>query len=90
MMVASLTTAGIVEARLWQSDTSWLESVRAARMYWLLRSLSAIPITAGFIALALGLTTGSRGSALPEIGPDVGLDPLREAAPVFAPVGGPT
>ena len=64
MMVAALTAAGIVEARLWQAETPWLDSVRAARPFWLLRTLSAIPITAGFAALFAGLTTGPRGPAL--------------------------
>ena len=59
MMVTSLTVAGIVEARLWQSQAPWLDSVRAARPFWLLRTLSGIPIAAGFIALLVGLTTGS-------------------------------
>ena len=69
MMVASLTAGGIVEARLWQSDAPWLESVRAARPFWILRSLSAIPIAAGFIALLAGLTTGPRGAGLRAIRP---------------------
>jgi cbb3-type cytochrome oxidase subunit 1 len=64
MMVASLTAGGIVEARLWQSGAPWLDSVVAARPFWLHRSLSAIPIAAGFIALLLGLTTGPRGGGL--------------------------
>jgi cbb3-type cytochrome c oxidase subunit I len=59
MMVTSLTVAGIVEARLWQSQAPWLDSVRAARPFWLLRALSGIPIALGFIALLVGLTTGS-------------------------------
>ena len=58
MMVTSLTVAGIVEARLWQSQAPWLDSVRAARPFWLLRTLSGIPIAGGFIALLVGLTTG--------------------------------
>jgi hypothetical protein len=53
-----------VEARLWQAETPWLDSVQAARPFWLLRTLSAIPITAGFVALFTGLTTGPRGPAL--------------------------
>jgi len=60
-MVSVLTIAGIVEARLWQSGAPWLDSVHAARPYWLHRSLSAVPLAAGFIALLLGLTTGPRG-----------------------------
>jgi cbb3-type cytochrome oxidase subunit 1 len=62
MMVSALTLAGIVEARLWQSTSPWLDSVLAARPFWLMRTLSAVPIAAGFIALLVGLTTGRRGA----------------------------
>jgi cbb3-type cytochrome oxidase subunit 1 len=61
VMVVDLTVAGLVEARAWQSGAPWIESVRAAKPYWLVRSLSAIPIAGGFVALLLGLTTGPRG-----------------------------
>ena len=89
MMVASLTAGGIVEAQLWQSDAPWLESVRAARPFWLLRSLSAIPITAGFIALLVGLTTGPRGAGLHAIDPAIGLDSTGDAASLLKPAGEP-
>jgi cytochrome c oxidase cbb3-type subunit 1 len=84
MMVASLTAAGIVEARLWQSDAPWLDSVRAARPFWIHRSLSAIPITAGFIALLVGLTTGPRGAGLPASEPASRAGAVRDAAPAWA------
>ena len=58
LMVADLTAAGIVEARLWRSGAPWLDSVRSARPYWLGRVHSATPIVAGFIALLIGFTTG--------------------------------
>ncbi len=58
VMVTDLTAAGVVEARLWRSSAPWLDSVIAARPYWLVRTLSSIPVTAGFIALLAGLTTG--------------------------------
>jgi cbb3-type cytochrome oxidase subunit 1 len=87
MMVASLTAGGIVEARLWQSDAPWLDSVRAARPFWLHRSLSAIPITAGFIALLVGLTTGPRGAGLRAIDAAIGADAVREVAPVLKRAG---
>ena len=89
MMVASLTAGGIVEAQLWQSDAPWLESVRAARPFWLLRSLSAIPITAGFIALLVGLTTGPRGAGLHAIDAAMGLDSAGDAASLLKPAGEP-
>jgi len=61
VMFIDLTVAGLVEARAWQSGGPWIESVRAAKPYWLVRTLSAIPIAGGFVALLLGLTTGPRG-----------------------------
>jgi cbb3-type cytochrome oxidase subunit 1 len=87
MMVASLTAGGIVEARLWQSDAPWLDSVRAARPYWLARSLAAIPITAGFIALLAGLMTGPRGAGLREIAATTGVDPVRDMTPLVTRAG---
>jgi cytochrome c oxidase cbb3-type subunit 1 len=89
MMVASLTAGGIVEARLWQSDAPWLDSVRAARPFWLHRSLAAIPITAGFIALLAGLMTGPRGAGLRTIEPAVNADLVREMAPLLKRAGEP-
>src|SRR5689334_12491161 len=64
LMVTDLTVAGLAEARLWQSAKPWLDSVRAARPYWIIRTGSAIPIAAGFIALLAGFTTGPRGAGL--------------------------
>jgi cbb3-type cytochrome oxidase subunit 1 len=60
MMVVDLTMAGLVEARTWQSGAPWIESVRAARFYWVIRAHSAVPVAAGFIALLIGITTGPR------------------------------
>jgi hypothetical protein len=80
-MVTDLTMAGLVEARLWQSTAPWLDSVRAARPYWMIRSGSAIPIGAGFVMLLVGLTTGRRGAGLESIERTVGLEPIREIAP---------
>jgi len=58
IMFIDLTIAGIIQANLWL----WLESVQASKPYWVIRSLSAIPITGGFVALFLGLITGPRGA----------------------------
>jgi cbb3-type cytochrome oxidase subunit 1 len=88
MMVAALTAGGIVEARLWQSDAPWLDSVRAARPFWLYRSLSAIPISAGFIALLVGLTTGPRGAGLRALDRPID-DSAREVAPLLKGAGEP-
>ena len=85
LMVTDLTIAGIVEARLWQSAAPWLDSVRAARPYWIVRTGSAIPIAAGFIMLLVGLTTGRRGAGLESVEQTIGLEPVREIAPRLAP-----
>ena len=66
VMATDLTIAGLAEAAAWTSGAPWLDSVVAARPYWIVRSLSAIPISGGFIALLLGLTTGPRGGGLPK------------------------
>jgi cbb3-type cytochrome oxidase subunit 1 len=58
IMVVDLTLAGLVQAQLWQSGAPWTNSLDAARPYWIVRSLSAIPIAGGFIALLAGLLTG--------------------------------
>jgi cytochrome c oxidase cbb3-type subunit I/II len=62
IMVVDLTIAGILEARVWLAGAAWLESVRAARPYWIVRTLSAVPIAAGFISLLAGLVTGPRNA----------------------------
>src|SRR5579864_1918937 len=85
LMVSDLTIAGLVEARTWQSAAPWLDSVRAARSFWWVRTLSAIPILAGFIALLAGLTTGEVGAGLRAVEDGVGLEPVKHSAPRLAP-----
>lgn len=58
IMVVDLTAAGLVQAQLWQSGAPWTSSLEAARPYWIVRTLSSIPIACGFIALLAGLLTG--------------------------------
>jgi cbb3-type cytochrome oxidase subunit 1 len=84
LMVTDLTVAGLVEARLWQSAGPWLDSVRAAKPYWLIRTGSALPILAGFILLLAGFTTGPRGAGLESVEQTIGLEPVREIAPRYA------
>jgi cbb3-type cytochrome c oxidase subunit I len=84
IMVSSLTVAGIVEARLWQSGAPWIDSVRAARPMWIHRALAGVPLAAGFIALLLGLTTGPRGGGVRAVDGTVGTAPVREVAPRLA------
>jgi cbb3-type cytochrome oxidase subunit 1 len=84
LMVIHLTIGGIVEARLWRSSAPWIDSVRAARPYWVMRSVSAIPVAAGFAAFLLGLTTGPKGAGLAEVDKTIGLEPVEEIAPRLA------
>lgn len=63
LMVGDLTAAGLVQGELWQSDAPWIESVRAARTYWAIRDVSAVPLLLGFVAFFIGLTTGPRNGA---------------------------
>ncbi|HEV2200653.1 MAG TPA: cbb3-type cytochrome c oxidase subunit I [Bryobacteraceae bacterium] len=84
IMVIDLSIAGIVEARLWQSSAPWLDSVRAARPYWLIRTHSAFPIAGGFIAFLLGLTTGKKGAGLEAVETTIGLEPIESIAPRLA------
>ena len=86
IMVTDLTIAGLVQARLWQDGAPWLEAVQASRPYWIVRSLSALPITAGFIALLAGLTTGPRGGGLAAIESGLDVEPVDEITPRLAPV----
>jgi len=62
LMVADLTLAGLQEASLWQSGAPWTASLEAARPYWIVRLVSAVPIAGGFIAFFMGLTTGPRSA----------------------------
>ncbi|MCC6979435.1 MAG: cbb3-type cytochrome c oxidase subunit I [Candidatus Melainabacteria bacterium] len=72
LMVSLLTAAGLIEARLWQTNLPWLESVRVAKDYWLFRSLTAILIGGGFISLLVAFVTGkSTNELLSESATDV-------------------
>jgi cytochrome c oxidase cbb3-type subunit I len=83
-MVTDLTIAGLVEAKIWQSSAPWIESVRAARPYWLIRTLSFMPIATGFLLLLAGLTTGDRGAGLRQVQEEIGLHPIEEIRPRLA------
>ena len=63
-MVIDLTVVGLVQGGLWQADAPWLESVRASQPYWMIRSLFALPIAAGFVILLYGLVSGPRGAGV--------------------------
>ncbi|WP_084080387.1 cbb3-type cytochrome c oxidase subunit I [Edaphobacter aggregans] len=65
LMVIDLTAAGLVEGQLWVSRAPWIDSVRAMYPYWLTRTISGIPILAGFLLFWIGLVTGPRNAARP-------------------------
>jgi cbb3-type cytochrome oxidase cytochrome c subunit/mono/diheme cytochrome c family protein len=58
LMVADLTAAGLVQARLWQAHLPWIESVRASRPYWLFRSIDGLLLVTGFATFAGSLLFG--------------------------------
>ena len=64
LMVTDLTIAGLVEAQVWQSSAPWIDSVRAVGSYWLVRTLSGLPILAGFILFWTALVTGPRSETV--------------------------
>jgi cbb3-type cytochrome oxidase subunit 1 len=84
VMVSDLTIAGLVEASLWKSAAPWIESVRAAKPYWLVRILTFLPIGAGFLTVMVGLFAGNPGDGLKAIRQEIGLEPIEEIAPRFA------
>jgi cytochrome c oxidase cbb3-type subunit I/II len=63
LMVTDLTIAGLVEGQVWNSSAPWIDSVRAVGSYWLVRTLSGLPILAGFLLFWASLVTGPK---LPE------------------------
>jgi len=60
LMVADLTIAGLVEAQVWDSSAPWIDSIRAVGSYWLVRTLSGLPILAGFLLFWTSLVTGPK------------------------------
>jgi cytochrome c oxidase cbb3-type subunit I/II len=59
-MVCDLSAAGVVQGILWQQHVLWMESVRASRPYWILRTLNGVVLLAGFLLFGLSLLTGRR------------------------------
>src|ERR1700686_5160778 len=58
LMVSDLTIAGLVEAQVWESSAPWIDSVSAVASYWLVRTLSGLPILTGFVLFWISLITG--------------------------------
>jgi cbb3-type cytochrome c oxidase subunit I/cbb3-type cytochrome c oxidase subunit II len=81
LMASDLTAAGLVQGQMWQSDSTWLDSVRASQPYWLSRSFVGVIVLLGFVALILSMTTGPRGEMPSE--PErqrgeISTEPLRD------------
>ncbi|WP_210202109.1 cbb3-type cytochrome c oxidase subunit I [Methylobacterium sp. V23] len=76
LMVIDLTAVGLVQGELWGTTAPWIDSVRASYPYWALRSLSAVPLLLGFLALLGGLTLGPATARRPA---------PEDEAPAFAP-----
>ena len=64
LMVTDLTIAGLVEGQLWESSAPWIDSVRAVTGYWAVRTLSGLPILAGFVLFWTGLVTGQKSETV--------------------------
>ena len=62
----------------------WAVFLPSAFSYWLIRTLTFLPIAAGFGLLLRGLVTGDRGAGLRRIQEEIGLHPVEEIAPRLA------
>lgn len=58
LMVLDLTIAGLVQGHLWGAHVPWMASVRASVPFWWWRTLSAVPLLAGFASLIGAMTLG--------------------------------
>jgi len=63
LMVVDLTSAGLVQANLWQQHIPWINSVRASRTYWIVRSSTGFLLLAGFITFGASFFAGERHPA---------------------------
>lgn len=59
-MVSFLTAAGLAEVKVWETNLPWLDSIRAAKDFWIYRTLSAILVVAGFVSLCTSFFTGAK------------------------------
>src|SRR6201993_1487432 len=64
LMITDLTIAGLIEAQVWESSAPWIDSVRAIASYWLVRTLSGLPILTGFVLFWAALVTGPRSETI--------------------------
>jgi cbb3-type cytochrome oxidase subunit 1 len=65
LMVIDLTCAGLVQADLWRQHLPWIESVRALRIYWILRSVDGSVPIAGLLVFAASFFGGERHARQP-------------------------
>jgi len=86
LMVGDLTLAGLVEAGAWGAEGAWIESVAAARPYWVARVHAGALVAAGFVALLVGLTRGPRGAGRNVVESGVGPAPVAEVSPRLGPL----
>lgn len=63
LMVLDLTSAGLIQASLWQQHIPWIDSVRASRPYWVFRSIDGCLLIAGFLAFSLSFFVGEEHQA---------------------------
>jgi cytochrome c oxidase cbb3-type subunit 1 len=51
-MFVDLTAAGVVQGLMWQTAAPWIDSIVATRPFWLVRTVSGLILTAGFVSLS--------------------------------------
>lgn len=59
-MVLDLTSAGLMQGALWQTELPWLDSVDASRGFWVARSASGVMLLCGFLAVVVSMLSGKR------------------------------
>ena len=65
--IFTLAVVPVVGARFAIRATCSIDSLVATRPYWIVRTVSGLILTAGFVSLLIGLTTGPVGAGRREI-----------------------
>lgn len=81
VMVVDLTAAGLVQGLMWQGDGPWIDSVTASKGFWVARSVSGVVVLAGFLAVVLSMTTGTRATGEQRASPSAEADPVVHDSP---------
>jgi len=55
VMVIALTIAGLVQGFMWNDLAPWIETVRASRPFWIVRTVSGLAIFVGQILFAINM-----------------------------------